>query len=101
MDTLLDDGVDGMFTNHTATLRARVDARTGHAARRPVTFERGCPGVAGTVTAASTAASAVPTVNRADDPGARQRHCPADRPRPSRRSTTACPTGLASCSSSS
>ena len=62
MDTLLAAGVDGMFTNHTDTLRARVDATTGHAARRPITFVRGCPGVAGTVTAASTAESARPSV---------------------------------------
>jgi glycerophosphoryl diester phosphodiesterase len=58
MDALLADGVDGIFTNDTATLRARVDARTGAGPRRPITFARGCPGVAGTVTAASTAESA-------------------------------------------
>lgn len=57
MDQLLDAGVDGMFTNDSATLRAKIDARTGHAARKPVTLEPGCPGVAGTVTAASTAAT--------------------------------------------
>lgn len=68
MDTLLADGVDGMFTNHTDTLRARVDARTGHAPRRPITFARGCPGVAGTVTAASTAATAPPTTDAPSTP---------------------------------
>ncbi len=63
MDNLLADGVDGIFTNHTAALRARVDARTGAGPRPALDFARGCPGVAGTVTAASTAASARPTTD--------------------------------------
>jgi glycerophosphoryl diester phosphodiesterase len=53
MDRLLEAGVDGIFSNHTATLRARVDARTGHRPRPAVHIAPGCPGVAGTVTAAS------------------------------------------------
>ncbi len=63
MDVLLQDGVDGMFTNRTATLRARIDARTGRAPRRPVHLVPGCPGIAGTVTAASTAASTAPSTS--------------------------------------
>jgi glycerophosphoryl diester phosphodiesterase len=53
MDQLLADGVDGIFSNDSATLRARVDAHTGRAARKAVTLEPGCPGIAGTVTASS------------------------------------------------
>jgi glycerophosphoryl diester phosphodiesterase len=71
MDNLLADGVDGIFTNHTAALRARVDARTGAEPRPALGFARGCPGVAGTVTAASTAESARPSVpsTRVPSPG--------------------------------
>jgi glycerophosphoryl diester phosphodiesterase len=53
MDQLLQSEVDGIFSNRPATLRARVDEYTGRAAPRPVELERDCPGVAGTVTAAS------------------------------------------------
>jgi glycerophosphoryl diester phosphodiesterase len=52
---LLDMGVDGIFTNRPAVLRALVDQRgTGVPAterRNPKTFQRGCPGTAGTVAA--------------------------------------------------
>jgi glycerophosphoryl diester phosphodiesterase len=53
MDQLLDSDVDGIFSNQPATLRSRVDAHTGRAARPAVNLARDCPGVAGTVTAAS------------------------------------------------
>ncbi len=46
--------MDGIFTNHPDVLRAIVDRRTGHAPRPAVDRVPGCPGVAGTVTAAST-----------------------------------------------
>lgn len=63
MDRLLAAGVDGIFSNHTDTLRARVDAETGHGPRTKVDLEPGCPGVAGTVTAVADDAplSASPT----------------------------------------
>lgn len=61
MDQLLSSGVDGIFSNHTALLRDRVDALVGRAARKPVHFKHGCPGIAGTVTAASTAAPVTTT----------------------------------------
>ncbi len=61
MDQLLSSRVDGIFSNHTALLRDRVDALVGRAARKPVHFKHGCPGIAGTVTAASTAAAATTT----------------------------------------
>jgi hypothetical protein len=67
MDRLIDAGVDGIFSNDTATLRARVDAQTGTKARQTVRFGRGCPGVAGTVTAVSTAAAAPTTTTGARD----------------------------------
>ena len=63
IDALLDAGVDGIFTNDTATLRERVDTRTGALPQPTPNFERECPGIAGTVTAASTAAG------EGDDPG--------------------------------
>lgn len=54
MDTLLDQGVDGLFTNNPDLLRAAIDARgtgTTPAQRgNPREFERGCPGIAGRVT---------------------------------------------------
>jgi glycerophosphoryl diester phosphodiesterase len=53
MDALLDHGVDGIFSNRPDVLRERVDARgTGTSAEargNPEEFERGCPGIAGTV----------------------------------------------------
>jgi glycerophosphoryl diester phosphodiesterase len=56
MEQLLDAGVDGIFTNHADVLRAIVDRRTSHAPRPAVDRAPGCPGVAGTATAVSTAA---------------------------------------------
>ena len=54
METLLDMGVDGIFTNNPDLLRAAIDARgTGVPAAdrgNPADFQRGCPGVAGRVT---------------------------------------------------
>lgn len=54
MDTLLDYGVDGMFTDRPDILRAAIDDRgTGTTAEQrgnPDDFERGCPGIAGRVT---------------------------------------------------
>jgi hypothetical protein len=44
-----------------------VDALVGRAAKKPVRFKHGCPGVAGTVTAASTAAAATSTTTGAQD----------------------------------
>jgi glycerophosphoryl diester phosphodiesterase len=67
IDQLLAAGVDGIFSNDTATLRARVDAKTGHGARRRARLEAGCPGVAGTVTAASTQATSTTTLAPAGD----------------------------------
>ncbi len=67
MDRLLDAGVDGIFTNDSATLRAHIDARTGHGPRRPVKLAPGCPGIAGTVTAASTNALAGSTGSASRD----------------------------------
>jgi len=56
MDFLLDIGVDGIFTNRPDVLRERIDARdlgTDPEERgNPEEFAHGCPGVAGTVTAA-------------------------------------------------
>lgn len=56
MDFLLDIGVDGIFTNRPDVLRERIDARdtgTTHDQRgNPEEFPHGCPGVAGSVTAA-------------------------------------------------
>jgi glycerophosphoryl diester phosphodiesterase len=65
MEQLLDLGVDGIFTNHPDVLRGIVDRRTGHPARPAVDRAAGCPGIAGTVTAASTGARSV-------DPGGPQ-----------------------------
>jgi glycerophosphoryl diester phosphodiesterase len=54
MNTLLLQGVDGLFTNNPDLLRAAIDARgTGTTAEErgnPVSFARGCPEVAGRVT---------------------------------------------------
>lgn len=54
MELLLEQGVDGIFTNHPDILRATIDARGGGTtpAQRgnPADFPRGCPGVAGRVT---------------------------------------------------
>ncbi|MGY6499864.1 MAG: glycerophosphodiester phosphodiesterase family protein [Acidimicrobiales bacterium] len=53
MDQLLDLGIDGIFTDRPDVLRERVDLRgTGVPAEErgnPADFERGCPGVAGTI----------------------------------------------------
>jgi glycerophosphoryl diester phosphodiesterase len=64
MDQLLDAGVDGIFTNETAILRAHVDARTNHPKRASLNLKPGCPGVAGTVTAATTNASTTTTTKQ-------------------------------------
>lgn len=54
LDLLLQQGVDGIFTNRADVLRPKIDARgTGtEPAERgaPATFPDGCPGVAGAVT---------------------------------------------------
>ena len=62
MDALLEVGVDGIFTNRTDVLRQRVDARgtgTPAASRGARVFTDGCPGVAGTVSAAGSAPAPV------------------------------------------
>lgn len=55
MDLLLQQGVDGMFTNNPDLLREAIDARgtgtTPEQRGNPAEFARGCPGVAGRVTA--------------------------------------------------
>jgi glycerophosphoryl diester phosphodiesterase len=54
MGTLLDLGVDGIFTNNPDLLRAAIDERgtgtTPEQRGNPADFARGCPGVAGRVT---------------------------------------------------
>jgi hypothetical protein len=78
MEQLLDLGVDGIFTNQPGVLRGIVDRRTGQTARPAVDRAAGCPGIAGTVTAASTGARDLapspqqppaPAVERAADEG--------------------------------
>lgn len=62
MDALLQIGVDGIFTNRADLLRERVDARgtgTPAAQRHARELADGCPGVAGSVTAADTAPAPV------------------------------------------
>jgi glycerophosphoryl diester phosphodiesterase len=54
MNELLDQGVDGIFTNFPDVLRTEIDQRgTGTTAEQrgnPADFARGCPGIAGRVT---------------------------------------------------
>jgi glycerophosphoryl diester phosphodiesterase len=54
--TLLDLGVDGIFSNKPDIVRAEIDSRgTGvpkEERGNPANFERGCPGIAGRVTSA-------------------------------------------------
>jgi glycerophosphoryl diester phosphodiesterase len=66
MNELLAAGVDGIFTNDTAALRELVDFRTARSERPPVELERGCPDVAGSVTA--VAATTAPPSTRAAAP---------------------------------
>lgn len=53
MDTALQMGVDGVFTNNPDVLRAAIDERGSGSSveerANPLEFERGCPGVAGRV----------------------------------------------------
>ena len=53
MDLLLTYGVDGIFTNNSDVLRARIDAKgtgtTKEARNNPANFKRGCEGIAGRV----------------------------------------------------
>ena len=54
MDSMLELGVDGIFTNNPDLLRSAIDERgSGTSAEyraNPTEFERGCPGIAGRVT---------------------------------------------------
>ncbi len=54
MGTLLDMGVDGIFSNNPDRLRAAIDARgsgsTSEERGNPASFEPGCAGIAGRVT---------------------------------------------------
>ncbi len=54
MDSMLELGVDGIFTNNPDVLRSAIDARgsgtTAEYRGNPTEFARGCPGIAGRVT---------------------------------------------------